>query len=385
MLQRLIAKIKKIDKIEKFNNKGLDIIEAIIKVRIMDGIVKTKLPKGLKGRTGVISRKFISHIPKEGDSIILTEKETSKFLEDDVQTKRIVENEFLRAEVWDELGARIGSLVYKQKHIDIFNLYLSLQKSGSLYLGGILDTLSLEGTTDLWNKKYEYTSKGYEYKKGRFNLIKRITPLQNLPTIIIDYSAKSKTKKKLDLGQYIMIPAKGLGQDNVIYILLQDRIQQIRYWRYISPWPWSVDYAGLKLGGFLYVNESKCICLGGFTQPDRLEVVRLYREPNGFNAVLMFKREELKPNKSSEHRMLYILGESFYMDENGIAIFARDETNRGRIMVRSVRRPTYLQVSLDGKEKKIKLSSQIIKGVGRFYISDYVPISAKIKGIVYEP
>ena len=380
MLQRLIAKVKKIKRIRESNNNGLDIIEAEMKIRITDGIVKTKLPKGLKGKTETIFRRFVSFIPKEGDSLILTEEETERFLKEDVHTKRVIENRFLKAEVWEELGARIGSLIYKPKGLDVFSLYLSLQKSGWAYLGGILDTLSLEDFTDLWNKKYKYTSEGYEYKKGRLKILKKITPLKNLPAILIEYSVKSGIKKKIDLGQYLMIPVQGMGQKNVIYIPLQDRIEHFRYWRYISPWPWAFDYAGLKLGGFVYVNESKGICLGGFTQADRLEVVRLDRERNGFTGAFMFRREELKPDKLGKYRMVYVLGESFYMDKDSIAILARDT-----IMVRSVRKPVYLKTSVDGKEEKIKLSSRMIKGVGEFYISNSVPISGKIEGIEYEP
>lgn len=318
-------------------------------------------------------------MPEEGDSLVLTEEETRKFLKTDVQKKRVIENRFLKAEVWEELGARIGSLIYKPKGLDVFGLYLNLQKSGWVYLGGILDTLSLEDTTDLWNKKYKYTSQGYEYKKGRVKVVKKITPIQNLPAIIIHYSIKSGIKKKIDLGQYIMIPIKGLGQKNVIHIPLQDRVAHIRYWRDLSPWSWPVDCAGLKLDGFLYVNESKGICLSGFTQPDRLEVARLEKEYNGFTGVFMFRREELKPDKPAEYRMVYMLGESFYMDKDSIAILAKD-----KVMIHSVKRPAYLKISVSGKEKELKLSSRMIKGVGRFYINNNIPVSAKIKGLKYE-
>jgi len=343
MLQRLIGEVRRVKRIG-------EVID--IEVEIKDRLIKTKLPRGLKGKRGMISRRFMGYLPKQKDSIILTEAETRKFLKEEIQKREIIENRFLKIEIWEELGARIGSLLYKPEKRALFIPRIELGKSGWIYWGGILDILSLNEPKSLWNKRYRRTSKGYEYKKGRLRVLKRITLLKDLPAILVDYTITSGIKKKIDFGQYLMIPAPGLGQENILYLPLHDRIEEFRYWRYISPWPWYSEYAGFKLDGFLWVNESKGICLGGFTKPERLELIRLDRDKKGVNLTFMFKREELKPGRPKRYTILYIIGDSFHIDRESITV-----SSNKRIIVRSLRRPS-----------QRGLSERMIKGIGQIWI-----------------
>ena len=388
MIQRLIAEVEDIQRLREFNDGGVNICEVKLKVRIIDSILKTKLPRGTKGKTGIIVRKCIHHVPKLGDHIVLTEDETRKFIKADVATRRVLQNRFVRVEILEPLGARIGSLAYKPRGMDIFTPRLDLQKAGWLYYGGILDTLSFDDVTSLWNKGYKYTAKGYEYKKGKLKLLKHISTPRALPAVYMDYSITVGYKRKLDFGHHIMLPRHGLGQHNIVFMPLGDRVEHLRYQRPLAPWTRLYDYSGLKAGGFIHVDEQRGICLLCCAAADKIEVVRINLHQQGLTVTLMFKRNELTPTTVAKYRVLYLVGESFYVDRYAVAIIARNLVDKKFIsIVRSGKTPLYLYLSVHGRDIKLKLSQKTLPGIGTLYVAEHkpmlMPTAVQIKGITY--
>lgn len=135
MFERLRAKIKRIRKLEEEERGGLRIRRAEIVVSPIEGIPSFKLSKEFKRKKLSFKRNFIHpFFPSCGNEIILSKEETTAFLRYFKEKHTIKENKFLKIRIFDEMGARIGSLIYKPLNIDLFEFYSDIILRDGAYM-----------------------------------------------------------------------------------------------------------------------------------------------------------------------------------------------------------------------------------------------------------
>jgi len=364
MFERLVGKIKKIKKLREYEKNGIKCVEAETTVFPICGIPGKKIPKDIK-RKKVFKRIFIfPYEPSVNDEIVLTEEESLLFLKDHKEKSLIKENEFLKIETFKGLGARIGKLIYKPKNTNLFNLYGDIQAKGWVLKGGILDVVSFDNYLQLWDAAYKKVYGFLEYKKHGIILRKKIKIVKDLPLFILQLAVSVKKKRKVELGEYVMVNAFSTGYEHIIYYLSNQGIEYERYHKPLSPWYQTKSISCYKTGGVLYFNENKKISFMLLTEPQNLETVEWMPSHNGPEIAFLFKRVEIE--KEKRYNLLIALGENFHLDKNSMTIISR-YGEKTIFLTRSILPVKSGFFESKGRKHPVKFEELNIKGVGRIY------------------
>lgn len=188
----------------------------------------------------------------------------------------------------------------------------------------MIDVLSIENPTELWDAEYKRKEGFYEHKKGKTKLVKKVVLSRTLPMMLLRYRVTTSYNKKINFGTYLMFKASDSGYEHVFYFVRDKGYGCERYHKPVSPWISKKVLSFHKTGSFIYFNESKKVGFMLCADKRDIEVVEFFNTLNGPEVLLLFKRKEIKQDKLVNYNILIIPGEDYHVDSKVTAVFLRE-------------------------------------------------------------